>query len=170
VIGKVIDKLTNDPVENAIVSVHNENKIVFNAVSDSTGMFKIPVAFYRKASLIRIHVLSYSDLEITIIPKIAHYYSDAACTQPLALPAPLTHYVTWTKYYSAPLPNAGQQYTVNSQYTAAQGATLFSFGHREFYSSIPPATIYSDWVAAVALQNDNPAYTAEPNYGTFTNN
>jgi len=101
---------------------------------------------------------------------IAHYYSDAACTQPLALPAPLTHYVTWTKYYAPPLPNAGQQYTVNSQYTAAAGATYFSFGHREFYSTIPPTTIYSDWVASVVLQSDNPAYTPEPNYGVFTNN
>jgi hypothetical protein len=68
--GKVVDKMTKDPVENAIISVYNKKNIVFNAVSDSAGTFNIPVVFYRKASSIKIHVLSYSDLEIVDIPKI----------------------------------------------------------------------------------------------------
>ena len=70
VIGKVIEKTTKNPVENATISVYNEKSIVFNTLSDSTGTFKIPVALYRKASSIKIHALNYSDFEIDIIPKI----------------------------------------------------------------------------------------------------
>jgi hypothetical protein len=70
VTGKVVDKGTKHPVENAAILVYNKKSVVFNGISDSAGMFKIPVVLYRKASTIRIHVFSYSDLEIDHFPEI----------------------------------------------------------------------------------------------------
>jgi hypothetical protein len=96
---------------------------------------------------------------------VAHFYADAACTTPIALPGATNLTVTWTKYHYD-----GTQYQIASTYAVAQGATTFSIGHREFYTSLPPTTIFIDWVAAVVLETTNPNFTAEPNYGVFTNN
>jgi hypothetical protein len=70
VVGKIIDKKTKKPIESATISVYNKKDIVFNAVSDTAGQFRIPLSLFKKASSITIRALSYSDLEMDDISKI----------------------------------------------------------------------------------------------------
>lgn len=68
--GKVINKVTNVPVEGADIVICSDGTVIYQTTSDSTGSFKIPFDLFKKAGKIKIHAMNYSDFQADESPSV----------------------------------------------------------------------------------------------------
>jgi len=71
--GKLVDKQTHMPVQNANITVYHDKSTVYYTVSDSMGGFKIPQKFLYETGYINISSLNYTGLRIDIKPKTYNF-------------------------------------------------------------------------------------------------
>jgi hypothetical protein len=68
VIGKIVDKITEHPIEGADIIIYNKADIIYKTSSDNAGNFKVPFKNFKDAQSLKIHALNYSEFQINALP------------------------------------------------------------------------------------------------------
>jgi len=62
--GKVVNRETLMPVSGTTIKITKKNSIIYQTISDSSGIFNIDAFFLKQGSLINFHTLNYDDIQL----------------------------------------------------------------------------------------------------------
>jgi hypothetical protein len=62
--GRIFNKENHSPIENSDLTIYKNKNIIYRTTTDSIGSFEIPSAYFKQSDVIKIHALSFKDIEI----------------------------------------------------------------------------------------------------------